>query len=198
MNQQKLYPLLFITVLLVAALSCNLPSNAPASQSNPSSTSLAPIVPPAPESSSAAPAAAITHLMKPSESASASGKLVYDVDSSGTGSEGRAPYGDSYSINRFERPFLQNMTYVPDLDIATYTVSSDSHFWYVSIALTGTDPNDTLGINYGVELDVDHDGFGDYIIWTHPPYTTNWDTRSEEHTSELQSPTNLVCRLLLE
>src|SRR5205807_7962667 len=25
-----------------------------------------------------------------------------------------------------------------------------------------------------------------------------WDLRSEEHTSELQSPCNLVCRLLLE
>src|SRR2546426_4530697 len=25
-----------------------------------------------------------------------------------------------------------------------------------------------------------------------------WDVRSEEHTSELQSPCNLVCRLLLE
>src|SRR5256885_10893976 len=25
-----------------------------------------------------------------------------------------------------------------------------------------------------------------------------WQTRSEEHTSELQSPCNLVCRLLLE
>src|SRR2546426_7971273 len=25
-----------------------------------------------------------------------------------------------------------------------------------------------------------------------------WDPRSEEHTSELQSPCNLVCRLLLE
>src|SRR5256885_7679537 len=25
-----------------------------------------------------------------------------------------------------------------------------------------------------------------------------WDSRSEEHTSELQSPCNLVCRLLLE
>src|SRR5256885_9690161 len=28
--------------------------------------------------------------------------------------------------------------------------------------------------------------------------TLNCDTRSEEHTSELQSPCNLVCRLLLE
>src|SRR3989454_7240160 len=27
---------------------------------------------------------------------------------------------------------------------------------------------------------------------------SGWDLRSEEHTSELQSPCNLVCRLLLE
>src|SRR5256885_9760111 len=31
-----------------------------------------------------------------------------------------------------------------------------------------------------------------------PPKTTLERTRSEEHTSELQSPCNLVCRLLLE
>src|SRR5437879_11060362 len=33
---------------------------------------------------------------------------------------------------------------------------------------------------------------GDTVTWT------NKDTRSEEHTSELQSPMYLVCRLLLE
>src|SRR5256885_5201335 len=32
-----------------------------------------------------------------------------------------------------------------------------------------------------------------------PAYSTTWPAaRSEEHTSELQSPCNLVCRLLLE
>src|SRR5258708_9340048 len=30
------------------------------------------------------------------------------------------------------------------------------------------------------------------------PYTPAYDLRSEEHTSELQSPDHLVCRLLLE
>src|ERR1039457_2440505 len=30
------------------------------------------------------------------------------------------------------------------------------------------------------------------------PRCRRWATRSEEHTSELQSPCNLVCRLLLE
>src|SRR5258708_17918726 len=31
-----------------------------------------------------------------------------------------------------------------------------------------------------------------------PAATINFDARSEEHTSELQSPDHLVCRLLLE
>src|SRR2546426_6913484 len=31
-----------------------------------------------------------------------------------------------------------------------------------------------------------------------PAHAWDWDGRSEEHTSELQSPCNLVCRLLLE
>src|SRR5256885_13727358 len=35
--------------------------------------------------------------------------------------------------------------------------------------------------------------------WIHPrPTFTCYSSRSEEHTSELQSPCNLVCRLLLE
>src|SRR2546426_5031500 len=39
-----------------------------------------------------------------------------------------------------------------------------------------------------------------YLVWSR--HITHWRTlnlaRSEEHTSELQSPCNLVCRLLLE
>src|SRR5256885_8038759 len=34
--------------------------------------------------------------------------------------------------------------------------------------------------------------------WGFTGRTGSWPTRSEEHTSELQSPCNLVCRLLLE
>src|SRR5580658_10913000 len=34
--------------------------------------------------------------------------------------------------------------------------------------------------------------------WSGPSFTPRASNRSEEHTSELQSPCNLVCRLLLE
>jgi hypothetical protein len=101
---------------------------------------------------------------------------VYDVESQGTAPEKRAPYGDSHNINRFERPFLQDMTYVADLDILTYNVGQDDTWWYVSVQLIGADPNNPLGIHYAVELDLDADGFGDYILWAQPPYSTEWDT----------------------
>jgi hypothetical protein len=139
-------------------------------------------VPPAPVLTPGGPGAAevtatasVTHVMLPSAPPTG-GKLVYDVVCKDTAAEKRAPYGDSYNINRLSRPFKQDMTYVPDLDIAAYTVSSDSTWWFVSIELVGSNPNNELGINYGVELDLDHDGFGDYLILAHPPYGADWDT----------------------
>jgi hypothetical protein len=68
------------------------------------------------------------------------------------------------------------MSYFPDLDITNFTVAKDQDWWYVSMKLVGTNPNNALGIDYGIELDTDHDGFGDYLVWAHPPYTDQWDT----------------------
>jgi hypothetical protein len=68
------------------------------------------------------------------------------------------------------------MAYLPDLDITSFTVASDTDWWYVSLDLVGADPNNAQGINYGVELDLDRDGFGDYLIWAHPPYSDQWNT----------------------
>lgn len=97
-----------------------------------------------------------------------------DVYSSDTAPEKRAPYGDSYHINRLERPFLQDMTYIPDLDIASFAISEDGDWYYVSIELIGKDPNSPFGINYSVELDTNLDSFGDYLILAEPPYSEEW------------------------
>ena len=104
------------------------------------------------------------------------GTTIYDVESVDTSPEKRAPYGDSYDINLLERPFLQDMTYVPDLDISTFNIKQTDDWYYVSINIVGTDPNNSLGIRYGVELDVDKDGFGDFLVLANSPYSTNWST----------------------
>ncbi len=112
------------------------------------------------------------HLMKPLDAVPAPAKTMDDVTSSDAG----APYGDSYKLNRFERPFLQDMTYAADMDIARFSVSGDQDWYYVSIQLAGSDPNNAREIHYGAEIDLNADGAGDYLVWTRPPYTTQWST----------------------
>jgi len=114
--------------------------------------------------------------MRPAEVVPAPIKMIDDVESSGTGPQRRAPYGDSYKLNRFERPFLQDMTYVADLDIHKFGLSEDEDWYYISIQLIGDNPNREPAINYGAEIDLNADGFGDYMIWAHPPYQDQWDT----------------------
>ena len=181
----KTRKILYLYAALILALSsaCNVP--APASETNPQGSTGGASLPqeqaPSVNASTVEPDATglipVTgHLLTPAANASNPAEMIDDVESSGTGPEGRAPYGDSYKLNRFERPFLQDMTYVPDLDIHKFGISEDQDWYYVSIQLIGDDPNREPGINYGAEIDRNADGFGDYLIWAHPPYQEQWDT----------------------
>ena len=166
-----------VIVLLSAVLACSLPSggtNPPASVVPEASPALdsQPSTSAAPASATVAPT--VAHAQTPGEPGS--GMTVYDVESQSTAPERRAPYGDSYDINRLERPFTQDMEYLADLDIYSYKVSGDSLWWYVQIELIGSNPNNPQRINYGVELDLDHDGFGELLILAHPPYQPTWET----------------------
>jgi hypothetical protein len=159
-------------LLILVLIACNLPST-PSTQPNEVEISTAPQEGNPPPVVVSTSTASVVHVMNPASPIS--GNLVYDVESSGTAPEKRAPYGDSYDINRLERPFLQDMTYVSDMDIVNFIVSQDADWFYVSIKLVGQNPNNPLGIDYGIELDTDHDGFGDYVIVASPAYTDAWD-----------------------
>lgn len=161
-----------IAVILMVSMACNMPffSGTP----SPQQTQNSPVPVTVPASTNTP---AVLHVIKPSDSAHATGALNYDVDSSGTGSQHRAPYGDSYDINLFERPFtLQGMTYVPSLDIKTFQINTDATWDYVFIHLIGNNPNDPINIDYGVEINKTLDGFGDVLVWAQPPYSTQWTT----------------------
>jgi hypothetical protein len=126
----------------------------------------------------ATPTVVVRHSLIPATSVDVGDLAVHDAVSVDTAADNRAPYGDLYSGNLFERPFLQDMTYVPDIDIASYRLSYDEKFFYVSIELVGTNPNNEMGIQYGVELDMNRDGFGDYIIVAYPPHSVSWSTNN--------------------
>ncbi|MEW6241923.1 MAG: hypothetical protein AB1564_14050 [Chloroflexota bacterium] len=181
MRIRKSHLLFSASIFLVIVLACSLPGASatppPAATeiiyvtATPEAGAPPTDAPPPTETATLAPV--VTHVIFPASS-SPTGSVVYDVNSSGTGPEGRAPYGDSYDINRLERPFLQDMTYVPDLDIDTFYLSEDTNWYYISVNLVGSNPNNALEIKYGVEFDTDADGFGDIIIWAYPPYKSEW------------------------
>ena len=187
MRNRTLAPFVFLTaVILTVSLACNLPSNAqPTPESLPTQTEPSPTLEPVtvpPTKELELPTApvptntpTITFIDSPPSEVEI-GEIVYDVTSAGTASQGRAPYGDSYDSYRLERPFTQDMTYIIDMDIASYNVSLTEKWIYVSIELVGSDPNNEIGIHYGVELDTNGDGFGEYLIWSNPPYFPEWST----------------------
>lgn len=172
--KNKTRPFSFFAMLIILILACNLPDANPTVTQEPDAT--AEVLPTSEQPPTATEVTTVTHIIFPASAPDS--KLFNDVESSLTAPEKRAPYGDSYDINRLERPFLQDMTYIPDLDVDTFSLSKDADWYYVSIRLIGTDPNNTLGINYAVELDKNRDGFGDFIILAQPPYTSDW---SAEH-----------------
>jgi len=174
-----------MAIVLLVILSCNIP--APVNAPSASPTTILPItglenladtatLPPSPSAPSETPTYAVTHLMTPGN-VSLAGNINYDVESQSNASLHRAPYGDVYRLNRLERPFTQtDMTYLPNIDIERFRITTDTNWDYVFIELIGTDPNDPLNIHYGVELDQNKDGFGEYLIWAQPPYATTWTT----------------------
>lgn len=171
-----------LLILLLAALACNLPSPQAATPeliviyiTQAPVVGLETSVPNAPASTATLPP--VTHILYPAD-ITLGGATFYDVDSRSTAPDHRAPYGDSYKLNRFERPFTANaMDYLPDTDILYFRLTSDQNWVYVAIEMGGLNAlTNSLNANYGVELDLDRDGHGDFLIRATPPYTPSWST----------------------
>ena len=156
---------LFIgVVLLLLVQSCNMPVS---STQEPVAT-----LPPVTEEPSEPVPTGIQHQDVPVSAPEA--KPYPDVTSVDTASENRAPYGDSFENNRLERPFTQNMTYISDMDISAFSISEDDQWYFVSIGLVGNNPNNDSNIRYMLELDINLDSFGDFMIVAEPPYSESW------------------------
>src|SRR5690242_21453855 len=56
----------------------------------------------------------------------------------------------------------------------------------------------TLSLHDALPISQDQWLYFFVLAWTVVLFVVGWNLRSEEHTSELQSHVNLVCRLLLE
>ncbi len=101
-----------------------------------------------------------------------------DVNSSANANRKSAPGGDVFVAGLYERPFNANTmdTYFPYVDIVDAQGFKDATWGYATITLDGTDANGKLPAKYGVELDLNLDGRGDWLILASAPSSTAWST----------------------
>lgn len=103
-------------------------------------------------------------------------KWFYDTDASKNAEGGFVTGGDDFVANLWERPFTESdMVYRPDLDINKTEISEDINFYYVTLFLNDTHPEDGFPGSYGIEIDTDRDGRGDYLVIVQNPTSSTWD-----------------------
>ena len=103
-----------------------------------------------------------------------------DIDSSNAAAKKMAPPGsDIFVKDLFERPFNANTmnTYFPYIDIVNTQGYIDDIWGYATITLSGVDASGHLPAKYGVELDLNKDGRGDWLVLVSNPSSTDWSTQ---------------------
>jgi len=143
---------------------------------------------------------AVSHITIPTEGVT-DRATAHDNENSLSFETKKVKTGDFLRKNRFERPFTAvDMNYLPDVDIADFSITSDDSFFYIKISFIGLDPQtQSLTGSYGVEVDRNADGRAEILLTTRPPYTTEFsadnvavyfDINSDVGGSSINRPDN--------
>ncbi len=173
----RMKPLLLSLLALALAGGCNLqfrgPESAPAEQPVDMATevpapAMTPTLPPEPVDEP------IRHVTFPSSS-SLKPSTIHDHVCKDFAGQKRAYAGDEFVNGRLERPFTQDMEYLPFLDIVDATLAREKDFLYFTLAMVAP-PEEFAGgpVMYGIEMDEDFDGRGDYLLLTFTPPGREW------------------------
>ena len=172
-RKPALFSLIFSLLLFVAsACNGNVPTNSPTPITIvPVQVTMAsPTIAPDPKQQGVAP---VSLPQKHADEAN-------DINSSAGAAKKVAPPGsDTFVKDLFERPFNATTmdTYFPYIDIVDTQGYIDDTWGYATITLSGADANGHLPAKYGVELDLNRDGRGDWLIIASNPSSTAWSTQ---------------------
>jgi hypothetical protein len=116
------------------------------------------------------------HEMKPMDLPAERSSHAGDYDSSKFADEKMATGGDRFTFGRFERPFNANTmeVYFSQLDIVDTFVFQDESWIYGTITIKSRDASNAMTGKYAIELDLDRDGKGDWLIIASNPASTEW------------------------
>ena len=102
-----------------------------------------------------------------------------DANSSSMATAKSVTTGDNFVQGMYERPFNTNTmdTYFPYMDIVNIQGFKDDTWGYAAMTLDGTDKDGHLSAEYAVELDLNKDGHGEWLIRASNPSATTWTTQ---------------------
>lgn len=101
-----------------------------------------------------------------------------DQDSSVTADQKKSNGGDRFSFEQFERPFNANTmdVYYPNLDIIDTYIFQDATWIYGTIKVVDRSAVTAEPYRLAMQLDIDVDGKGDWLILVLNPSSTSWTT----------------------
>ncbi len=149
-----------------------LPTSQPQATEAPTTAAVSPS--PAPTA-----AAAIQHTNMPADLPTTGAVHMADNTITAQADKQRALNGDGFTDGRLERPFNANTmdVYSPFLDLTGATFYPNDATWvYANINLAGRDTNNAFSGKYGIELDLNLDGRGDFLILIDHPASPDWTT----------------------
>jgi hypothetical protein len=118
----------------------------------------------------------IAHLVRPGNP-SGTTRYMTDIITKDYAPQKKAIGGDEFPNNRYERPFTaEAMDYLPDVDITRAELRVELPWIYATISVVDSRPAGIGQTVYGVELDLDKNGRGDFLIWGASPAGADWTT----------------------
>ncbi len=172
MNSRNIKIIFVMLSLLAVILACGLPASGNATEVIP--TDIATEV--ASTEVTQPTEIAIQHTVIPVSLPENRSSHAGDYDSSTTATSKTSSGGDRFTFERFERPFNANTmdTYFSQIDIVDTFVFQDDTWIYGTVTLKGPDASNALSGKYALELDLDLDGKGDWLIIASNPSSTDW------------------------
>jgi hypothetical protein len=115
---------------------------------------------------------------KPGDIVSKQPQTIYDQTDEKTAKDKRAFGGDVFGLGWYERPFDQQMGYLPFIDISKALISRDDPNWvYIQIfTVNAISEGESSKPLFGVELDTNLDNRGEYLLTATAPRSTEWTT----------------------
>ena len=119
-----------------------------------------------------------THIKTPADPGKAASSII-DFNSKPNANK-KYTSEDQFTFDILERPFDDQMTYRGDVDIQKAEIKTDSNFIYFTIYIADPDNPKIKDDKFGIEIDTNLDGRGNYLVWFSAPANATWST---DHTA---------------